>query len=220
VVTEQSGNWGTAQAIAANLNAGGGSYAAVDSVSCGSAGNCAADGRYQDASGNVQAFVVSEASGTWASAEEVAGRLNINGLAGVSSVSCASAGNCSAGGAYDYGGYDAAFVLSERNGVWGQGINVPGLGAVARDAFLSSVSCASAGNCAAGGGYDGFGSGAWVARERNGVWHRETTVPGLRALNKGSSLAVSSVSCATPGSCAAGGYYQGAGRFTLQGFVT
>jgi len=135
-------------------------------------------------------------------------------------MSCAAAGNCSAGGTYDYGGYNAAFVVSEKNGVWGQAIDVPGLGSVARDASLISVSCASAGNCAAGGGYDGGGSGAWVVTEKNGVWAKQTAVPGLGALNKGSVVGVSAVSCASAGSCVAGGYYQETGRFALLGFVT
>jgi hypothetical protein len=220
VVSEKNGSWGIAEQVAGNLNIGKSSYARVNSVSCGSAGNCAAGGQYFDDSGNVQAFVVSEVHGIWATAREVAGKLNSNGLASVTSVSCASAGNCSAGGTYDYGGYNAAFVVSEKNGVWGTAIDVPGLSRVARDAFLTSVSCASAGNCAAGGEYDGFGTGAWVVREKDGVWAKETTVPGLGALNKGSSLGVSSVSCASAGSCVAGGFYQETGRNALQGFVT
>ena len=219
VVSEKNGTWGTAEQVAASLNTGG--DAAVDTVSCGSAGNCAAGGRYVDGSRNVQAFLVSEVNGVWTAAREVAGKLNINGVAVVTSVSCAWAGNCSAGGTYDYGGYNAAFVVREKNGVWGRAIDVPGLGRVARDAFLTSVSCASAGNCAAGGGYDGGPSGAWVVRENDGVWGKQTTVPGLGALNKGSDLGVSSVSCASAGSCVAGGYYQETGRhFPLQAFVT
>jgi hypothetical protein len=92
-------------------------------------------------------------NGTWAAAQEVAGRLNIGEVARVTSVSCASAGNCSAGGTYDYGGYFAAFVVSEQNGVWGTAIDVPGLRHASRDAYLSSVSCASAGSCVAVGSY-------------------------------------------------------------------
>ncbi|HEX9518287.1 MAG TPA: hypothetical protein VF940_19145, partial [Streptosporangiaceae bacterium] len=218
VVSEMGGSWGTAQEVAGNLNTGPGLGAFVDTVSCGSAGNCAVGGSY-DGPGN-DMFVISEVNGSWGSAQEVAGNLYVPGGGTVDSVSCASAGNCSAGGTYDYGGYNAAFLVSEKNGVWGQGINVPGLSKVARDAYLTSVSCASAGNCAAGGSYDGGGSGAWVVRETNGVWGKETTVPGLGALNKGSVLGVSSVSCASAGSCVAGGYYQETGRYALQGFVT
>jgi hypothetical protein len=217
VVSQKNGSWGTAQQVAGNLNIR--RIASVDTVSCASAGNCSAGGQYSDRSGQ-QAFVVSEVNGNWTTAQEVAGTLNINGTARVTSVSCASPGNCSAGGTYDYGGYNAAFVVSEKNGVWGRAIDVPGLRAVARDGYLNSVSCASPGNCAAGGEYGGGGSGVFVARQKNGVWGQETTVPGMGALNKGSSLGVSSVSCPPAGSCVAGGYYQETGRFAFQGFVT
>jgi hypothetical protein len=219
VVSEKNGSWGTAQEVAGSLNDGGG--ATVTSVSCASAGNCSAGGQYDDGSGSQQAFVISEVNGTWASAQEVAGSMNdVGGDASVTSVSCAPAGNCSAGGQLETGGAAAAFVVSEKNGAWGQAIYVPGLNAVARFAYLNSVSCSSAGNCAAGGDYEGFGSGVFVVREKNGVWGHETTVPGLGALNKGSSLGVSSVSCAPAGNCVAGGYYQETGRYALQGFVT
>jgi hypothetical protein len=215
VVGEKNGSWGGAQEVAGNLNQH--MDAHVETVSCASAGNCAGGGGYFDGSG-AQAFVISEVNGTWAPAREVAGSLNSNGDASVTSVSCASARNCSAGGTYDYGGYNAAFVVSEKNGVWGQAINVPGLRKVARDAYFSSVSCPSAGNCAAGGSYDGGPNGAWVVMEKNGVWGKETTVPGLGALNHGTSLGVNSVSCPAAGSCVAGGNYTG--RHALQGFVT
>src|SRR5215470_1867332 len=218
VVSETGGSWGTAQEAAGNLNTGG--DARVDTVSCGSAGSCAAGGQFSLASGEAQAFVVSEVNGTWAAARAVAGTRSCCGGAVVTSVSCASAGNCAAGGQWDYGGYNAAFLVNEKNGVWGPGIRVPGLNRVARDAYLSSVSCASAGNCAAGGEYGGAGSGVFVVRETNSVWGKQATVPGLGALNKGSSLGVNSVSCASARSCVAGGYYQEAGRYALQGFVT
>src|SRR6266851_1890142 len=214
VAVGQNGVWDRAVEVPGlgAVNKGGAAY--VSSVSCASPGNCAAGGHYAGASKD-QAFVISEVNGTWATAKEVAGKLNSNGPASVTSVSCASAGNCSAGGTFDYGGYNAAFVVSEKNGAWGQAINVPGLSRVARDASLHSVSCASAGNCAAGGGYDGFGSGAWVVRENNGVWGKQTTVPGLGALG------VNSVSCASAGSCVARRYSREPVRgYALQGFVT
>ena len=40
-----------------------------------------------------------------------------------------------------------------------------------------------------------------------GSWGRAIEVPGLGALNKGLEAEVSSVSCASPGYCAGGGYY-------------
>jgi hypothetical protein len=60
--------------------------------------------------------------GTWGTAEEVPGiaALNQGGFAmftSVSSVSCGSAGNCSAGGFYQDGsGHQQVFVVGETNG--------------------------------------------------------------------------------------------------------
>src|SRR5260370_16680137 len=54
------------------------------------------------------------------------GTLN-KGDAQVSSVSCGSAGNCSAGGWYtDSTGYEQLMVVSEGNGTWQNAIEVPG----------------------------------------------------------------------------------------------
>ena len=55
------GTWGQAQEVpgTAALNAGG--QAAITSVSCSQAGYCSAGGAYLDASGQQQAFVVSDA---------------------------------------------------------------------------------------------------------------------------------------------------------------
>src|SRR5438552_1709667 len=92
--------WGTAEEVpgTAALNRGG--FAVITSVSCAAAGNCSAGGVYRDSSGNQQVFVVSQVSGTWHTAIEVPGTaaLNRGGGAVILSVSCGSAGNCSAGG--------------------------------------------------------------------------------------------------------------------------
>jgi hypothetical protein len=57
-----------------------------------------------------------------------------------------------------------------------------------------------------------------VVSTSNGRWRQAIEVPGLAALNKGGDAEVISVSCASPGSCAAGGFYtDGSGH--QQGFV-
>jgi hypothetical protein len=87
-------------------------------VSCGAVGNCGLGGYYTDASGRKQAFVTSEAGGTWSAAQEVPGTaaLNAGGAAGTESVSCASAGNCSAGGHYTTSpSSQQAFVANETS---------------------------------------------------------------------------------------------------------
>jgi hypothetical protein len=218
VVSERNGRWGIARKVAGNLNIGG--VASIDTVSCGSAGNCSAGGQYRDGKDNQQAFVISEVHGTWAAAREVAGRLNTNGTASVASMSCPSASSCSAGGDFDYD-YPWGFLVGEKNGAWGNAITVPGIQALAfRFTDVLSVSCAAAGNCAAGGDYETEGgSQGFVVSQKNGTWGNAITVPGLGTLNKGRNAEVNSVSCAAAGSCAAVGTYWDAGRHN-QGFVT
>jgi len=65
---------------------------------------------------NYQAFVVNQVNGTWRTAAEVPGiaALNTGGNASVSSVSCPTAGNCSAGGYYDVNSFPQAFVVSQN----------------------------------------------------------------------------------------------------------
>src|SRR5262252_4023203 len=75
-----------------------------------------------------------------------------------------------------------------RAGAWQAAIEVPGTGALNKGgtALVTSVSCASAGNCAAGGLYtDRSGHRqAFVASQANGTWHAAVEVPGTAALNK------------------------------------
>jgi lysophospholipase L1-like esterase len=188
----------------AALNAGG--AAAVDSVSCASAGNCSAGGWYLDSSGGQQAFVVSQVNGTRNAAIKVPGTaaLNTVGAARVDAVSCGSAGNCSAGGYYTDSSGQHAFVVNEVNGTWQGVLEVPGT--AGGYAEVLSVSCASAGNCSAGG-YDL--SSAFVVNEVNGTWNAAIEVPSITALNTRGNAGVSTVSCASTGNCSAGGYYTG-----------
>ncbi len=230
VVSEQSGIWGKATdpPSLAGLNAGGprrlDASAEVTSVSCDPAGDCGAGGYYTGKRGPQQGFVISEQNGRWGKAIGVPGlaALNSGGLAAITSVSCASAGNCSAGGYYKASRSQQGFVISEQNGTWGTANGVPGLTALnaGHSARVWSVSCGPAGDCAAGGSYvDSHHHGqGFVASELNGTWSTATIVPGLTALNASGPARVLSVSCDQPGDCAAGGIYLDSHR-DQQGFV-
>jgi hypothetical protein len=158
-------------------------------------------------------------AGTWGNAEAVPGLATLN-FADVSSVSCASPDNCSAGGVSD----GLAFLVDETNGTWGNAEPVPGLAALVpypgtNDSF-TSISCASPGNCSAGGSYfdssSNNGNRAFVVSESKGVWGTAEQVPGLATLNgDGSGANVSSVSCASPGNCSAGGVFFGGPAFLV-----
>ncbi len=219
VVTQTNGTWGTAEEIPGTgaLNAGG--SARVDSMSCGAAGDCSAGGQYAsktvDGIATVQAFVASETGGTWGKAAEVPGIAAVNGggYATVNSVSCPSAGNCSAGGSYTTAApVTQAFVVNETSGTWGKARVVPGSAALNKRglAQVNSVSCASAGNCSAGGFYldAAFDTQAFVASESGGTWGQAEEIPGSAALNRHAPGAMAdSVSCGAPGDCSATGSY-------------
>jgi hypothetical protein len=234
VAVERNGRWGAAVMVPglAALNAG--RESDVNSVSCGSAGNCAAGGDYKDGAGHHQGFLVAERNGVWGTATEVPGlsALNSGGNATVWSVSCGSAGSCVAGGDYADGivppkprGHFHGFLVAERNGRWGTAMRVPGLAALntsGRDTVVGAVSCASAGNCGATGSYTdrSHHHRDFVVIERNGRWGRAMRVPGLAALNtSGRDTFVFEISCAAAGSCAAGGYYKDRSGHE-EGFVT
>ena len=221
---ERNGVWGKAIQVPGlgALNTGG--DAEVNAVSCGSAGSCAAVGWYTGRGHRQQGFVAVERHGSWGRAAGVPGlaALNTGGFAEVLSVSCASAGNCAAGGRYESGYHVQGFVAGERHGVWGKAAGVPGLAALHKrggDATVISVSCASAGNCAAGGSYHrNHHHQGFVATERNGRWGTAIEVPGLGALNTVGQAIVNAVSCGSAGNCAAGGDYTDR-RGPSQGFV-
>jgi len=227
VASQRDGRWGPAVEVPGLAVLNGGGDALVRSVSCPSAGNCAAGGSYESADGHFHAFVVSQRRGTWGTAAKVAGTSSVEGSLGpgaaVNSVSCASAGNCAAAGYYtDGSGRVQAFVAGQRNGRWGKKIAVPGTAALNRggQAAVLSVSCPSAGSCAAAGYYtDGRGHfQAFAAGQRNGRWRTAIEVPGTAALNAGGSAALNAVSCPAAGRCSAGGAYKGHSG-NLQAFV-
>jgi hypothetical protein len=221
VVSQVNGTWGKAEEVP-----GTGGGAEINSVSCVSAGNCSAGGSYAVSSGKQQAFVVSQVSGTWGKAVEVPGTatLNTGGFAETDSVSCTSAGNCSAGGFYTSSSGAQAFVVSRVSGTWGKAEEVPGTATLNKGggAEINSVSCVSAGNCSAGGSYAGaeIADGqAFVVSQVNGTWGKAEEVPGTATLNKNGDGGIDSVSCVSAGNCSAGGFYAGAGRQDFGAFV-
>jgi hypothetical protein len=229
VATETGGTWKNARKVPGtstlNHHTPG---AQVLSVSCGAAGDCAAGGSYTDASGQQQAFVVTETGGTWGTAQEVPGTaaMNAGGYAEIDSVSCAAAGECTAGGLYASSSTDSiptvqALVVTETGGTWGTAEEVPGTDALNSGGYaeITSVSCAAAGECSAGGEYTDSTSGteAFVVSQTGGTWSTAQEVPGIQYLNRGGLAVVNSVSCAAAGDCSAVGTYTDA-NFANQAF--
>jgi hypothetical protein len=224
VVSQVNGTWGTAIKVPGLWALNHGKKASITSVSCGAAGNCSAGGYYTDVSRRRQPFVVSQVNGTWGTAIKVPGiaALNTGGWASIHSVSCGAAGNCSAGGYYEDSSGNQGFVVSQVNGTWHAAKKVPGLAALGVVDRINSVSCASAGNCSAGGWYEPgeppLTRQVFVVSQVNGTWHAAKKVPGLAALGTGGDTGLTSVSCGAAGNCSAGGWYS-VNSGGSQGFV-
>ncbi|HEY2353292.1 MAG TPA: PASTA domain-containing protein [Gaiellaceae bacterium] len=222
VVSETNGTWGSAIAVPGTAATGGLAYipaAGVTSISCAAPGECAAGGSYRKGSLH-EAFVVSEKNGSWGTAIEVPGTATLNtGDAVVASISCAAVGECAAGGYYTDGyGDRQAFVVSEANAVWGTATAMPGTEPpeTGGQSDVKTISCAAVGECAAGGSYTDSGGDlhGFVAGETGGTWGTAVTVQGDSTIAR-----VESISCASPGECAAGGQYYGADDLFFHAFV-
>lgn len=189
VITQDKGKWGTARTL--SLPSGSDLNSDIFSVSCTAVGYCTAVGSYQDVSNNWHAFVVTEAKGTWGSVEKVP-----SGLVQLASVSCASPGNCVAGGHAGSGTADnpyRPFVVTQSGGKWAAPVAVPG----ESGGQVTAVSCAGIGDCAAvGTSASASTSGGFAVSEENGKWGNPVTFSGT---------GLSSVSCAAAGTCSAGG---------------
>jgi hypothetical protein len=221
VEDEVNGTWEAFNTLASLAELNTGEFAEVDSVSCGTPRNCTATGNFATLGGTPHAFLVAEVSGSWHTAGPLIFLLPPStGRA----VSCPASGNCELTGTdADVNGQIQAYAQQTNSG--GQEalqfltsstvLNVGGT------ALTNSVSCAFDGNCVVVGHYTDA-TGRWqpfFAEERDGTWGSASTVPGIAALDVGHFSDLQSVSCASPGNCAALGFYTDAGG-TGQVFTT
>ena len=99
-------------------------------ISCASPGNCSAIGTYTGGKGDQEGLLLTEKGGVWAKGVEAVLPADANPPADdpfvrLTSISCPSAGNCTAVGAYNsYSG----LLLTEKNGHWAPGVEADGAG--------------------------------------------------------------------------------------------
>jgi Big-like domain-containing protein len=209
VVDERNGVWGTAASGVTGAIALGVGDFHPRTISCAPAspGNCALGGDFTDNFGQ-QAFVMDETNGTWGRWEEIPGtaELNTRGSAGVASISCGGLGRCVAVGLLDTSSGAVALIAEESAGAW----QLPEIATLIDPNLGNSVSCASGGNCAVVGTYFVASTGqtlGYVLDERNGTWGSPRPVPALNVMSTGGPAVPTTVSCATPGNCAASGTF-------------
>jgi hypothetical protein len=217
--TERNGRWRTAAQVPVPALGGVG----INAAWCAPGGLCAAAGGFTDSGGAIQLWIETETHGRWQPALEVPGiaALNVGGYATVDAVTCASAGNCAAGGQYATTArpnpFLEPFVVTETNGSWGAAQEVPGIGPInspeLANGDTTAIACPSAGNCTAAGDYEAVSSaeycanspegppqgcaGAFVVNERHGTWGQVTAAPAFSY--------VFSLTCPATGDCVAAG---------------
>jgi hypothetical protein len=227
VLTEGSGKWHLGVPALPGTPTGA-SFPGLTSVSCGRAGSCAAVGAYRFPRDTP--LLVQEQNSVWGSASEPALPPNAatSAEAGLSLVSCPSAGSCAAAGTYtkDASAGQYPWLVDETAGKWGQGaaVQLPADAKLAGDSERSGtspffgfagLSCPSAGSCTAVGGYWGRTDvqNGLLVTERNGTWSRGVKAPV--PANAGSNTAgpneftnpLAGVACAASNDCAAIGSY-------------
>ena len=212
VVTESGGTWGSAVEVTPPTVASSNEFAELTGVTCTSAGDCVAVGRYTDASGRYQAMAATESDGTWGTATEITPPTGAPSNASpiVDSVSCTSAGNCVGVGNYTDSGTQL-MTATESDGTWGTATEIaqPSDANTSESiAQFSDVSCTSPGNCVASGDY--FNSSgldaALEATESDGTWAQASVIePPTNFV--GGLLQLVSLSCASAGNCVAVGSY-------------
>jgi hypothetical protein len=189
----------------------------VTSVSCPSPGNCAVGGAYPTGHGSHWPFVVSEVNGAWRAAAPVPGLNHPGSFSEVTSVSCQSAGNCTAAGTAPGFG-SGGFVVSEVGGTWRAAVALRAPATPGQHRWLmrsALLSCAAPGTCAVAGYFGDPGVNyPYVVTEVDGTWGTARVDPNARIFTKTRDVRFAALSCAPHGDCVAGGSF-GTGHMPL-----
>ncbi len=228
LMTESRGSWH--RAVEAQLPAGASfdpfketDGGALVDVSCPTAGNCVAVGRYTDAGGTNHGVLLTERRGSWERgvpvqlpANAVHARKPKSGVVddlGLASITCSSVGNCVAVGNYESNSEVwEAMIVSEHDGRWGRAIQAPlpaDAPVAGQSAVLLDVTCASGGNCTAAGYYvDDLGhQEALLVSGSGDSWSVSPAPTAPSDARKDPNVTPSAVACAEANSCAAVGTY-------------
>ncbi len=217
ILNEVKGVWTAPTKLVAPVGAATNPGLTVNSISCGAVGDCVAVGSYDDLKNYAQSFIASELGGVWQRAREVALPANAKGasqLSEVHSVSCWSAGNCSAVGSYldesQPVGHSEAMVVSEVHGTWtrAQEVALPAGANANPYALLNQITCVK-GHCVGVGsfiGTDGTTQGL-IVNGVNAQWSRAIAVTLPANANAFPVANVSEVACVSAENCTAIGTY-------------
>lgn len=225
LLSQAAGSWGAGVKAVLPQDAGTDPYAGARSVSCASAGSCVAVGRYQDTSNRAQGLLLNQVAGSWSPGVKapVPADAAPYPAAALYSVSCPSAGSCTAVGSYtDSSSRQQGLLLQQSSWSWSTATRapLPADAGTTPNVDINSVSCPSAGNCTAVGHYlDGsYHYQGLLLSQSAGSWSAGVKAPLPADARKDPDVTIEAVSCATAGRCAAVGRYSDTGGH-LQGLL-
>ncbi len=224
VVSETGGVWRGGRTIVAPKGAASPPGLTPSAVTCAAVGNCAVVGSYDDAAGNVQAFVDQEVAGAWRTSVEVTlppDALGPGQSAQLRAVVCPSVSGCVAVGSYTAAANGAVkgLVVTQGARTWvAHAVAAPPGANVDPVLDLTAVTCASARDCVAAGTY------VDAQNATHGLVVAASTTPTATALDlplnasEFPSITVGALTCVANGACVLAGSYETAGG-QLEGYV-
>lgn len=216
VATETRGKWQAAREIRPPATSPASNrFADPSSIACPRAGACVAVGSYQDVSGTLRAFAVSQSGGGWRPAVQVRPPGNAARFpdANLASVSCPSGGACVAAG--DYAATappQQAMIATESGGRWHQAraltLLPPNASATATSS-LQAIACPSVRSCVAVGIYDAAAGGipAMYLTESAGIWRKASELAMPPNAATPFAVELDAEDCSASGFCAVVGSY-------------
>jgi hypothetical protein len=147
-VEENGGSWGTTNEVTAPAGASGVTFAALFGVSCVSAGNCVAVGRYSENGTTQLPLLEIETNGSWANATVPAVQNSSSTVTILQGVSCVPTGGCSITG-QDSGGYGVFMNITAPSSLTLGG--APASGQAGTGIPIGSLSAAFGSSTPAGG---------------------------------------------------------------------
>jgi hypothetical protein len=221
--TESDGTWGKAREVPGLTKISARGFSQITALSCPSARHCVAVGNYLASGGGYdpdRAFATTWSGGAWSAAAPV------GAVTGLETLTCASVGDCLAGGSDSR---QIAAVVASKGARWGSPTEIPGARLLAyrtkkaTSSAVDTLACPSPGDCSAGGTFRWGATSAFTTAndsatqvfstgESGGTWGTARVPAGLAALNT-LSYADLTVACSAPAQCAAGGGY-GEGKAT------
>ncbi len=186
----------------------------IETISCPSAGACAAGGYYYDTTSDQQALAETETGGVWTATKVNLGGVSANSdpFAELQQVSCPSAGSCVAVGDYEDSSHvQQGMVVTQSGGTWTAAkVTLPSGAAADPQVEFDGLTCPSAGNCVAVGFYgDGAGEQqGLILTEANGSWTSDkVSLSGLGVSATDPDVLLTALSCPDASDCVAVGSY-------------